>query len=112
MAKLEIPIIAYVGEINELIDEIKHLQTYKLSEDDEQTLIDRDEVAKIFANHVRVEGWRPGRKKGLWMFEEYPDGYYHSHCSECEAQFPEEAYIQRWHYCPNCGAYMREEGTF
>lgn len=52
----------------------------------------------------------PEREKGRWMFEEYPDGYYHSRCSECEAQFPEEAYIQRWHFCPNCSSDMREEG--
>ena len=54
MAKLELPIIVNCTEIDELIDEIKHLQTYKLFEGDEQVLIDRDSVIEIFAKHIRA----------------------------------------------------------
>ena len=54
MAKLEIPIIVKCTEIDELIDEIKHLQTYKLFEGDEQVLIDRDDTIEIFAKHIRA----------------------------------------------------------
>lgn len=54
MAKLEIPIIVNCTEIDELIDEIKHLQTYKLFEGDEQVLIDRDDAIEIFAKHIRA----------------------------------------------------------
>lgn len=65
MAKLEIPIVVDISEIESLIDEIKHLQTYKLSYGDEQILIDREDVIKIFAAHVRAN-IEPERKKGHW----------------------------------------------
>lgn len=55
MAKIEIPIRVYMGEIEEIINELKHLQTYKLSEEDDEVLINRDDVIKIFANHLRTE---------------------------------------------------------
>lgn len=45
-------------------------------------------------------------KHGEWLFEEYPDGYYHSECSLCGKWFSEEAYLQKWKYCPNCGEKM------
>lgn len=54
MAKLEIPVIVNCTEIDELIDELKHLQTYKLFEGDEQVLIDRDDTIEIFAKHIRA----------------------------------------------------------
>lgn len=47
-------------------------------------------------------------KTGKWMFEEYPDGYYSSICSNCGLHSPEEAFLQNWKYCPNCGARMIE----
>ena len=49
----------------------------------------------------------PERKKGEWMFEEYPDGYYHSECTVCGASVDERAYLDKWKYCPKCGARMR-----
>lgn len=49
------------------------------------------------------------RKKGKWVFEEYPDGYYHSECSECKHYFIEDAYLKPYNFCPNCGADMRGE---
>lgn len=55
MAKIEIPIRVYMGEIEEIINELKHLQTYKLFEEDDKVLINRDDVIKIFANHLRTE---------------------------------------------------------
>lgn len=38
-----------------VIDEIKALQTYKLSEDSDMLLVDRAEVAEILARHVKAE---------------------------------------------------------
>lgn len=43
---------------------------------------------------------------GHWVFEEYPDGYYHSVCSECEHWFEESAFLKPYNYCPNCGVKM------
>ena len=49
----------------------------------------------------------PDRKVGKWLLVEYPDGYYHTECSECGEEFAEDLY---WHkkarVCPCCGAYM------
>lgn len=55
MAKLEIPIRVYMEELEEIINELKDLQIYKLAEGDDKILIDRDDVIKIFANHLRTE---------------------------------------------------------
>lgn len=49
----------------------------------------------------------PERKKGKWVFEEYPDGYYYSECSECKHHFIEDVYLKSYNFCPNCGCDMR-----
>ena len=66
MAKLEIPVIVKCTEIDELIDEIKHLQTYKLFEGDEQVLIDRDKTIEIFAKHIRASA-QPEQPEQRWI---------------------------------------------
>lgn len=66
MAKLEIPVIVKCTEIDELIDEIKHLQTYKLFEGDEQVLIDRDDTIEIFAKHIRASA-QPEQTEQRWI---------------------------------------------
>ena len=44
-------------------------------------------------------------KHGKWELHEYPDGYYHTECSECGAVYDEMVYfLKKAHYCPNCGA--------
>lgn len=45
-------------------------------------------------------------KHGHWIFEEYPDGYYHSQCSLCNSWFVGDAFLNPYNYCPNCGAKM------
>ena len=58
--------------------------------------------------------FRDGVRHGEWLFEEYPDGYYHSECSVCGKQDKEAAYLEKWKYCPHCGACMdgrREDGN-
>lgn len=55
MAKLEIPIHVYMGELEEIINELKHLQTYKLFEGSDKVLVDCDDAVKIFANHLHAE---------------------------------------------------------
>lgn len=51
-------------------------------------------------------------RHGEWMFEEYPDGYYSTYCSNCESRYEEDIYLRKmWNYCPNCGADMREVGN-
>ena len=55
MAELKIPVKVDIAGIEKLIDELKGLQTYKMHEGDDQILVDRDEVVRIFADHVKAE---------------------------------------------------------
>lgn len=41
--------------IQQIVDEIKELQTYKLFEDDDMILINRAELVKILLKHLRTE---------------------------------------------------------
>ena len=42
-------------DIQQIIDEVKSLQTYKLFEDDDMILIDRAELVDILVKHLRTE---------------------------------------------------------
>ena len=77
MRKLEIPVKVYFAEIEELIHEIKRLQTYKLFEGDDLVLIDRDDVIKIFANHIKAKAF-PAEDNNVPAIV---------HCSDCGYSF-------------------------
>lgn len=50
-------------------------------------------------------------KHGKWLLHEYPDGYYHTECSECGKVYDEMVYfLKKAHYCPNCGSKNGGEG--
>ena len=59
-------------------------------------------------------GKKPGDKmddvrpvvRGTWL--EPDDDYGYLVCSMCEERSPND---ERWHFCPNCGADMREGGN-
>ena len=59
MAKLEIPVQVYMDNLDEMIDELKQLQTYKLYQGAEQLLVSCDEVVKVFEKHLRTEVGKP-----------------------------------------------------
>lgn len=42
-------------DIQQIIDEVKGLQTYKLFEDDDMILINRAELVDILVKHLRTE---------------------------------------------------------
>lgn len=42
-------------DIQQIIDEVKELQTYKLFEDDDMILISRAELVKILLKYLRTE---------------------------------------------------------
>ena len=53
--KLETSIKVDFDDIQDMIDEIKRLQTYKLFEGDDMVLLDLDAVVAIMANHVKAD---------------------------------------------------------
>lgn len=65
--KLEIPVKVYFDDVQGMVDEVKRLQTYKLSEGDDMVLVDLDDVVSIMVNHIRAtdnysespNGWIP-----------------------------------------------------
>ena len=53
--KLEIPVKADFDNIQDMVDEIKKLQTYKLFEGDDMVLVNLDAVVAVMTNHVRTD---------------------------------------------------------
>lgn len=67
-------------------------------------------VADVHKAYDAVLGLPSARRKGKWLFAEYPDGYYHAVCSECGQWADEDVYLKgKWNFCPNCGAEMRQD---
>lgn len=68
-------------------------------------VVERQLYDRALSNVVRLSVEREERKKGKWINRpkepKHRDWYT---CSECKGQFDYE-----WHFCPNCGADMREE---
>lgn len=111
--KVKIPVEVDLNGIDGIVDEIKCLQKYKLSDDDEMELVSLDDVAEILINHIEArEKSEPQRMRGRWVgteFDGYADGnpvYYEWKCSACGCVVEDEE--PTWNYCPNCGADMRE----
>lgn len=57
--KLEIPIIVGFDNIESLLDDLKKLQTYKLSEGDEMVLVDIEDVADVLVKHIKAKEKQP-----------------------------------------------------
>lgn len=110
MAKLKIPIHVYMEELEEIINELKDLQTYKLAEGDDKILVDCDDVIKIFANHLRAEVFSSSMpRRGEWIVDEKRFGDTERHCSLCGAILEGDDW--KWrnnNYCYHCGARMME----
>lgn len=52
---LTVTVKACVDDVKGLIEQLKRLQTYKLFEGDDMTLVNIDDVIEIFTNHIRAE---------------------------------------------------------
>lgn len=57
--KLEIPIIVGFDDMESLLDDLKKLQTYKLSEGDEMVLVDIEDVADVLVKHIKAKEKQP-----------------------------------------------------
>lgn len=84
-----------------------HLNAYKEKLCNQQRWGEAEEYQRILDRFMAFAHAQP--KHGRWLFEEYPDGYYHATCSECDVWSDEDAYLDGWNYCPNCGTRMDEE---
>lgn len=107
MAKLEIPIVVDIDAVAELIDELKDLQTYKLSASDDIILVSGDEVVKIFTNHVKAKR-RKERETGRWIDNEtsYADDARQTcTCSVCGRR----SHRPLGRFCRWCGARMEAD---
>lgn len=102
--KLEIPVEVDLNGIDGMVDEIKCLQKYKLSEGDDMVLVSLDDVAEILINHIEAKRKsEPQRMRGKWVGGEL------GCCSICGH---EGSASDIWNgckgmFCPNCGADMR-----
>lgn len=104
MAKLEIPIVVDIDAVEELLEELKRLQTYKLGAGDDLILVDRDDVVEIITMHIEAKQ-RKESKTGRWI-NHVDRGM--CECNICGEMIETER-AHRAHYCPNCGAYMGGE---
>lgn len=55
MAKDKIHVQICIDGLDEMLDEIRQLQTYKLGEGNEKTLVGCDDVVNIFRKHLRTK---------------------------------------------------------
>lgn len=55
MAKDKIHVQICIDGLDEMLDEIRQLQTYKLGEGNEKTLVGCDDVVKVFSKHLRTK---------------------------------------------------------
>lgn len=111
--RLEIPVVVDLNGIDGIVDEIKCLQKYKLSDDDDMDLVSLDDVAEILINHIEAKRKsEPQRMRGKWINEGiYGEG--HSmcciRCSNPLCNFHYIGYLHDYNFCPMCGVDMRGE---
>ena len=91
---------------DDIIDAVKKNMPYAIFDDDGNYTTRGMRLLDVIS---AVPAAQAQHKKGKWIFEEYPDGYYHTECSECKHHFIEDAYLKSYNFCPNCGARMDGE---
>lgn len=103
--KLEFPIKVKMelDGIDEILQELQELQTYKLFETDEMLLVSRADVADILARHVRAKT----AETGEWV----ADSTMQVHCSKCffevDVKKTPVHVLNHLDFCPSCGIKMR-----
>lgn len=95
-SKIAVTVEINAEKIEKLFDALKGLQTYKLAENDDRTLVDTDDVAEVLADYITTY---TERKKGKWIYHESVDVF---ECSVCGRQMVRNIFD----YCPWCGAKM------
>lgn len=108
-SKITVTVEINTEKIEKLYDALKGLQTYKLAENDDRTLVVMDDVAEVLADYIATY---TEQKKGKW--EESDDGWdgVYYVCSECGCPWiliDGTPYDNGMNYCPNCGAKMERE---
>lgn len=84
------------------------LEQLRKAEEENGGIFETDsEKIRIVFEHAPSVIPQPKESEGEWLFEECPDGYYHSECSICKHWFIEDAFLKPYKYCPNCRAKMK-----
>ena len=120
MAELKVKIETDLGPIEDLLEAINAMQTYKLFENDDMLLVDKADLCEILVRHVRTRRSDEQLVKcGRWVEHNYDPEYLicDFSCSEC-GYFLDEYYCGEgcWpgktdhYFCTNCGARMSQEG--
>lgn len=124
---LEIPITVEFDDVWKMVDEIKSLQTYKLSEDDDMLLVDREDVADILARHVKAKNKQldglpsaqPERDIPIKPIEATDRAWgiptRQAVCPKCDCYLGHVAFLgdykgKRITYCETCGQAIDWEG--
>ena len=72
------------------------------------------ESLEQFGNAEQLPSAQPERKRGKWVYAEDEYGIDGYHCNQCGFFVPWDYthkfinYIEDYHFCPNCGADMRQ----
>ena len=103
--KIEFPIKVKVelDGIDEILQELQELQTYKLFETDEMLLVSRADVAEILARHVRAKTAElDTSRERLWIFlYKHKNGEKRYSCPVCNSLSDAP-----YKHCPFCGTPM------
>lgn len=90
----------------ELLDQCEHHYDEELQD---EVYSNTKEVDLILQSNKKLRNGLKAleMKHGRWIFEEYPDGYYHAECTACGIWVSDSAY-RTYNFCPYCGARMED----
>ena len=101
-----------LGPLEDLLEDINAMQTYKLFENDDMILVDKADLCDILVRHVRARrSDEQPVKRGRWDRVRVDNIGVCSNivCSECFFEPWYNSVEPLYNFCPNCGARMEGE---
>ena len=113
MGELTVTINAKLDNILDVAKDIAKLQTYKLFEDDDMLLVERDDVVEVLKRHIKCDHaptFFPDEVRGVgkWITKENGKVWWYE-CSCCGTRPLKSRWVNEETlscYCPHCGAKM------